>query len=91
QTALQFFMPRVHAVLSAWAPSYINDPFAVLNATFVVLLIRLPTSNVMNSSHQALELALPYGSPTFDIFNVPLLIQFSQLQEALLAGQCTLT
>ncbi|EAQ6184990.1 hypothetical protein AIW17_07980, partial [Salmonella enterica] len=91
QTALQLFMPLGHAVLSAWEQSDINDPFAGLHATFGDLLIRRPTSNVMNYIQQALDHALPSGSPTFDIFNVPLQIQFSQLQEALLAGQFTLT
>ncbi|ECP4656616.1 hypothetical protein ABO26_22900, partial [Salmonella enterica subsp. enterica serovar Schwarzengrund] len=91
QTALQLFMPLGHAVLSAWEQSDINDPFAGLHATFGDLLIRRPTSNVMNYIQQAIDHALPSGSPTFDIFNVPLQIQFSQLQEALLAGQFTLT
>ncbi|HDI5797909.1 TPA: virulence factor SrfB, partial [Salmonella enterica subsp. enterica serovar Choleraesuis] len=91
QTALQLFMPLSHAVLSAWEQSDINDPFAGLHATFGDLLIRRPTSNVMNYIQQAIDHALPSGSPTFDIFNVPLQIQFSQLQEALLAGQFTLT
>ncbi|EGI5619477.1 hypothetical protein ABO16_000608, partial [Salmonella enterica subsp. enterica serovar Nottingham] len=91
QTALQLFMPLGHAVLSAWEQSDINDPLAGLHATFGDLLIRRPTSNVMNYIQQAIDHALPSGSPTFDIFNVPLQIQFSQLQEALLAGQFTLT
>ncbi|EHM0785949.1 virulence factor SrfB, partial [Salmonella enterica] len=91
QTALQLFMPLGHAVLSAWEQSDINDPFAGLHATFGDLLIRRPTSNVMNYIQQAIDHALPSGSTTFDIFNVPLQIQFSQLQEALLAGQFTLT
>ncbi|EDW4457579.1 virulence factor SrfB, partial [Salmonella enterica subsp. enterica serovar Livingstone] len=91
QTALQLFMPLGHAVLSAWEQSDINDPFAGLHATFGDLLIRRPTSNVMNYIQQAIDHALPSGSPTFDIFNVPLQIQFSQLQEDLLAGQFTLT
>ncbi|HFX9745356.1 TPA: virulence factor SrfB, partial [Salmonella enterica] len=91
QTALQLFMPLGHAVLSAWEQSDINDPFAGLHATFGDLLIRRPTSNVMNYIQQAIDHALPSGSPTFDIFNVPLQIQFSQLQESLLAGQFTLT
>ncbi|EDU9863140.1 hypothetical protein YN18_004353, partial [Salmonella enterica subsp. enterica] len=91
QTALQLFMPLGHAVLSSWEQSDINDPFAGLHATFGDLLIRRPTSNVMNYIQQAIDHALPSGSPTFDIFNVPLQIQFSQLQEALLAGQFTLT
>ncbi|EED7247006.1 hypothetical protein ABL26_000709, partial [Salmonella enterica subsp. enterica serovar Oranienburg] len=91
QTALQLFMPLGHAVLSAWEQSDINDPFAGLHATFGDLLLRRPTSNVMNYIQQAIDHALPSGSPTFDIFNVPLQIQFSQLQEALLAGQFTLT
>ncbi|EEP6887282.1 virulence factor SrfB, partial [Salmonella enterica] len=91
QTALQLFMPLGHAVLSAWEQSDINDPFAGLHATFGDLLIRRPTSNVMNYIQQAIDHALPSGSPIFDIFNVPLQIQFSQLQEALLAGQFTLT
>ncbi len=91
QTALQLFMPLGHAVLSAREQSDINDPFAGLHATFGDLLIRRPTSNVMNYIQQAIDHALPSGSPTFDIFNVPLQIQFSQLQEALLAGQFTLT
>ncbi len=84
--------------LCRWATRYfppeqsdINDPFAGLHATFGDLLIRRPTSNVMNYIQQAIDHALPSGSPTFDIFNVPLQIQFSQLQEALLAGQFTLT
>ncbi|EDS5403706.1 hypothetical protein XF90_000257, partial [Salmonella enterica subsp. enterica] len=91
QTALQLFMPLGHAVLSAWEQSDINDPFAGLHATFGDLLLRRPTSNVMNYIQQAIDHALPSGSPTFDIFNVPLQIQFSQLQDALLAGQFTLT
>ncbi|EBA3376768.1 hypothetical protein AKL83_23310, partial [Salmonella enterica] len=91
QTALQLFMPLGHAVLSAWEQSDINDPFAGLHATFGDLLIRRPTSNVMNYIQQAIDHALPSGSPIFDIFNVPLQIQFSQLQEALLVGQFTLT
>lgn len=91
QTALQLFMPLGHAVLSAWEQSDINDPFAGLHATFGDLLIRRPTNNVMNYIQQAIDHALPSGSPAFDVFNVPLQIQFSQLQEALLAGQFTLT
>ncbi|EDW9442795.1 hypothetical protein AVE54_003814, partial [Salmonella enterica subsp. houtenae] len=91
QTALQLFMPLGHAVLSAWEQSDINDPFAGLHATFGDLLLRRPTSNVMNYIQQAIDHALPSGSPAFDVFNVPLQIQFSQLQEALLAGQFTLT
>lgn len=91
QTALQLFMPLGHAILSAWEQSDINDPFAGLHATFGDLLIRRPTSNVMNYIQQAIDHALPSGSPAFDVFNVPLQIQFSQLQEALLAGQFTLT
>lgn len=91
QTALQLFMPLGHAVLSAWEKSDINDPLAGLHATFGDLLNHRPTRNVLNYIQQAIDHALPSGSPTFDLFSVPLQVQFSQLQEAMLAGQFTLT
>lgn len=91
QTALQLFMPLGHAVLSAWEQSDINDPVAGLHATFGELLSQRPTRNVMNYIQQAIDHALPAGSPAFDVLSVPLQVQFRQLQEALLAGQFTLT
>ncbi|MDS4035513.1 virulence factor SrfB [Citrobacter amalonaticus] len=91
QTALQLFMPLGHAILSAWEKSDINDPLAGLHATFGDLLNHRPTRNVLNYIQQAIDHALPSGSPTFDLFSVPLQVQFSQLQEAMLAGQFTLT
>ncbi|MBY5091168.1 virulence factor SrfB [Citrobacter freundii] len=91
QTALQLFMPLGHAVLSAWEQSDINDPVAGLHATFGELLSQQPTRNVMNYIQQAIDHALPAGSPAFDVLSVPLQVQFRQLQEALLAGQFTLT
>ncbi|MGC6094698.1 virulence factor SrfB [Citrobacter portucalensis] len=90
QTALQLFMPLGHAVLSAWEQSDINDPVAGLHATFGELLSQQPTRNVMNYIQQAIDHALPAGSPAFDVLSVPLQVQFRQLQEALLAGQFTL-
>ena len=45
----------------------------------------------MNYIQQAIDHALPAGSPAFDVLSVPLQVQFRQLQEALLAGQFTLT
>lgn len=89
QTALQLFMPLGHAVLSAWEQSDINDPVAGLHATFGELLSQRPTRNVMNYIQQAIDHALPSGSPAFDVLSVPLQVQFRQLQEALLAGQFT--
>ena len=89
QTALQLFMPLGHAVLSAREQSDINDPVAGLHATFGELLSQRPTRNVMNYIQQAIDHALPAGSPAFDVLSVPLQVQFRQLQEALLAGQFT--
>ncbi|GAS73118.1 virulence factor SrfB [Salmonella enterica] len=91
QTALQLFMPLGHAVLSAWEQSDINDPVAGLHATFGELLSQQPTRNVMNYIQQAIDHALPSGSPAFDVLSVPLQVQFRQLQEALLAGKFPLT
>lgn len=91
QTALQLFMPLGHAVLSAWEQSDINDPLAGLHASFGELLPQRPTRNVMNYIQQAFDHALPSGSEPFDLLSVPLQVQFSTLQEALLAGQFTLT
>lgn len=91
QTALQLFMPLGHAVLSAWEKCDINDPLAGVHATFGELLPQRPTRNVMNYIQQAVDHALPPGTPAFDVFSVPLQVQFSQLQEAMLAGQFTLT
>ncbi len=91
QTALQLFMPLGHAVLSAWEQSDINDPVAGLHATFGELLSQRPTRNVMNYIQQAIDHALPPGSPAFDVLSVPLQVQFRPLQEALLGGQFTLT
>ncbi|SUX85718.1 virulence effector protein [Citrobacter koseri] len=85
QTALQLFMP-------AWGTPYwppgnrsdVNDSLAGLHATFGELLTQRPTRNVMNYIQQAIDHALPSGSPTFDLLSVPLQVQFSHLQEALL-------
>ncbi|WP_318370886.1 virulence factor SrfB [Enterobacter sp.] len=91
QTTLQLFMPVGHAILAAWESSDINDPLAGLHATFGELLKQQPTRNVMNYLKQAIDPALPPGSPEFDIFAVPLQVNFSELQAGMLAGQFTLT
>ncbi|WP_318365321.1 virulence factor SrfB [Enterobacter sp.] len=91
QTTLQLFMPVGHAILAAWESSDINDPLAGLHATFGELLKQQPTRNVMNYLKQAIDPALPPGSPEFDIFSVPLQVNFSELQAGMLAGQFTLT
>jgi len=91
QTTLQLFMPVGHAILAAWEESDINDPLAGLYATFGELLKQTPTRNVMNYLKQAIDHALPAGSAEFDVLSVPLQITFRDLQEAMLAGQFTLT
>jgi len=91
QTTLQLFMPIGHAILSAWERSDINDPLAGLHATFGELLTQQPTRNVMSYLKQAIDHALPAGSVEFDLFAVPLQINFSELQAAMLGGQFTLT
>ncbi|WP_312467175.1 virulence factor SrfB [Pseudescherichia sp.] len=91
QTTLQLFMPIGHAVLSAWEQSDINDPLAGLHATFGELLTQQPTRNVMNYLKQAIDHALPASAPAFDLFTVPLQVNFSDLQAAMLGGQFTLT
>ncbi|WP_336852939.1 virulence factor SrfB [Pseudescherichia vulneris] len=91
QTTLQLFMPIGHAILSAWEQSDINDPLAGLHATFGELLTQQPTRNVMNYLKQAIDHALPAGAPAFDLFAVPLQVNFSDLQTAMLGGQFTLT
>ncbi len=91
QTTLQLFMPIGHAILAAWEESDINDPLAGLHATFGELLKQLPTRNVMNYLKQAIDHALPSGSPEFDVLTVPLQVNFRELQDAMLAGQFTLT
>lgn len=91
QTTLQLFMPIGHAILSAWEQSDINDPLAGLHATFGELLSQQPTRNVMNYLKQAIDHALPTSAPAFDLFAVPLQVNFSDLQAAMLGGQFTLT
>jgi len=91
QTTLQLFMPIGHAILSAWERSDINDPLAGLHATFGELLTQQPTRNVMNYLKQAIDHALPASAPAFDLFAVPLQVNFSDLQAAMLGGQFTLT
>ena len=91
QTTLQLFMPIGHAILAAWEESDINDPLAGLHATFGELLTQLPTRNVMNYLKQAIDHALPSGSAEFDVLAVPLQVNFRELQDAMLAGQFTLT
>ncbi|WP_312209876.1 virulence factor SrfB [Pseudescherichia sp.] len=91
QTTLQLFMPIGHAILSAWERSDINDPLAGLHATFGELLTQQPTRNVMSYLKQAIDHALPAGSAEFDLFAVPLQVNFSDLQAAMLGGQFTLT
>ncbi len=91
QTTLQLFMPIGHAILSAWEQSDINDPLAGLHATFGELLSQQPTRNVMNYLKQAIDHALPASDPAFDLFAVPLQVNFSDLQAAMLGGQFTLT
>ncbi|WP_312453579.1 virulence factor SrfB [Pseudescherichia sp.] len=91
QTTLQLFMPIGHAILSAWERSDINDPLAGLHATFGELITQQPTRNVMSYLKQAIDHALPAGSPAFDLFAVPLQVNFSDLQAAMLGGQFTLT
>ena len=90
QTALQLFMPIGHAILSGWEQSDINDPLAGLHATFGELLEQLPTRNVMSYLTQAIEHALPSGSPSFDVLAVPLQVNFRELHDAMLAGEFTL-
>ncbi|GAL58086.1 putative virulence protein [Pseudescherichia vulneris NBRC 102420] len=91
QTTLQLFMPIGHAILSAWEQSDINDPLAGLHATFGELLTQQPTRNVMNYLKQAIDHALPASAAAFDLFAVPLQVNFSDLQAAMLGGQFTLT
>ncbi|WP_312272809.1 virulence factor SrfB [Pseudescherichia sp.] len=91
QTTLQLFMPIGHAILSAWEQSDINDPLAGLHATFGELLTQQPTRNVMNYLKQAIDHALPASAPAFDLFAVPLQVNFSDLQAAMLGGHFTLT
>ncbi|CZU78060.1 virulence factor SrfB [Enterobacter ludwigii] len=90
QTALQLFMPIGHAILAAWESSDIDDPMAGLHATFGDLLSQKPTRNVMNYLQQAVDHALPAGSEAFDLFAVPLHVNFREMQDAMLAGQFTL-
>ena len=90
QTALQLFMPIGHAILSGWEQSDINDPLAGLHATFGELLEQMPTRNVMNYLTQAIDHALPSGSPSFDVLAVPLQVNFRELHDAMLAGEFTL-
>ncbi|RPH24792.1 virulence factor SrfB [Buttiauxella warmboldiae] len=91
QTALQLFIPLGHAVLSYWENSDPEDRHATLEATFGELLTQRPTDNVMNYVQQAVQHALPADAPAFDLFSVPLHVELAALQEALLAGQFTLT
>lgn len=91
QTALQLFIPLGHAVLSYWENSDPDDRHATLEATFGELLAQRPTDNVINYVQQAVQHALPADAPAFDLFSVPLHVELASLQEALLAGQFTLT
>ncbi|OAT26034.1 SrfB family protein [Buttiauxella ferragutiae ATCC 51602] len=91
QTALQLFIPLGHAVLSCWENSDPDDSHAMLEATFGELLTQRPTDNVINYVQQAVQHALPADAPAFDLFSVPLHVELAQLQEAMLAGQFTLT
>ncbi|WP_199783610.1 virulence factor SrfB, partial [Cronobacter sakazakii] len=43
--------------------------------------------NVHNYLHQAIEHALPAGSPAFNVLDVPLQVSFSELEEALHSGK----
>ena len=90
QATLQLFMPIGHAILSAWESSDVDDPLAGVYATFGDLLPQRPTRNVMNYLQQAIDHALPAGSPPFDLFAVPLHLTFHEMQEAMLAGEFTL-
>lgn len=44
----------------------------------------------MNYLQQAVDHALPAGSDAFDLFAVPLHVNFREMQDAMLAGQFTL-
>ena len=81
-------MPIGHAI-AAWESSDIDDPLAGLHATFGDLLPQKPTRNVMNYLQQAVDHALPAGS-AFDLFAVPLHVNFREMRDAMLAGQFTL-
>ncbi|WP_317467159.1 virulence factor SrfB [Cronobacter sakazakii] len=87
QTALQLFMPLGHAILSAWENSDPTDTQSGLYTTFGELLKQPPTRNVHNYLHQAIEHALPAGSPAFNVLDVPLQVSFSELEEALHSGK----
>ncbi|AIR62439.1 virulence factor SrfB [Cedecea neteri] len=91
QTALQLFIPLGHAVLSFWEESDPEAPDSVLEATFGELLTQQPTRNVINYVQQAVQHELPADAPQFDIMSVPLQAEIAALQDALLAGQFTLT
>lgn len=91
QTALQLFIPLGHAVLNAWENSDPDDRKATLEATFGELLTSHPTVNVINYVQQAVQHALPADAPAFDLFSVPIHVELASLQEALMAGQFTLT
>ncbi|MFW0765804.1 virulence factor SrfB [Trabulsiella odontotermitis] len=90
QTTLQLFMPLGHAILAAWERSDSSDPLAGLYATFGELLSQPPTRNVMNYITHAVEHQLPGGSAPFELLNVPLQVNFSDLQQAMLAGEFTI-
>lgn len=91
QTALQLFIPLGHAVLDFWENSDPDDRLATLEATFGELLTQRPTDNVINYVQQAVQHALPADAPQFDLFSIPIQVELSSLQEALMAGQFTLT
>ncbi|MGK0705207.1 virulence factor SrfB [Yokenella regensburgei] len=90
QTALQLFMPVGHAILAAWEQSDTSDPLAGLYATFGELLKQQPTRNVMNYITHAVEHALPANAEPFSLLDVPLQVNFSTLQQAMLKGEFTI-
>lgn len=91
QTALQLFIPLGHAVLDFWENSDPQESAASLEATFGELLAQRPTENVINYVQQAVQHELPVDAPPFDLFGVPMQVELATLQQALMAGQFTLT
>lgn len=91
QTALQLFIPLGHAVLDYWENSELDDRQATLEANFGELLTRRPTDNVISYIQQAIQHALPADAPVFDLFSVPIQVELTSLNEALITGQFTLT
>lgn len=91
QTTLQLLMPVGHAILEGWEQSDPADHLAGLHALTGDLLTQPPTRNVIRYVEQAIQHALPPEAEKFSILAVPLQVNFSELTEAMVQGQFSLS